>query len=117
MAPFFAIEREHEEWGILNVEELRDGHHILVHNGLTVPVEVEGEQITINVKNTQGDLRKGFIVGMGDDWTFEDRENVRAVILDEISDGKDVLFIHGDEERNIPPLSIERHQSAPERRG
>lgn len=115
MAPFFAVKREPEERTVLKVKELRDGNHVLTHNGFSVPIEVDGDRIVIDVGDAVGNLRKGVITGMGDDWTFEDRGDITSVTLKIIEKEGEILLIHSDPERNIPAFSVEKKPRAPER--
>ena len=100
---------------VLEVIELLDGRHNISHAGLTVPIKISGNGafVTIYLADAEGNLSKGSIGGMGDDWSFADPKCVIEIIL-RTEEGSRPLIIFEDEKRvylelearNNPPVAI-----------
>jgi hypothetical protein len=99
---------EMHEAEIVDVKELKNGRHTLENNGLQVPVSVKGNEVTVHVAEAKGNLRTGYVADMGDDWTFEDKGDLKKIVI-EPAEGESAMAIHGSQS-----LLLERHGKKPE---
>lgn len=108
-----AVNRQPE---VRKADLLSDGAHLMEHNGLRVPVRVEGNDVIIHVNRAKGNLGMGLIGGFSDGVPLDTRSGVadvrvRLSAFESSAEGKTnyALTIWGDSDTNEPDLYIERH--------
>lgn len=98
---------------VLEALKLSNGDHTIVHNGLEVPVTVNGNAVTIHLDKTRGNLAEGTIIGMGEEWTMAQKGKLKRVTV-EPDEGLNNVSLQIF--RNIEGivLLLERHEQQPE---
>ena len=94
----------------IEVRELRDGKHVIFHNGVEIPITITGGFVTIHFAEKKGDLREVRVSGMVDEWELTGKGPMRDVMVMAEKDHSP-LHIYADE--NGVSLLIEKHCSEP----
>lgn len=106
-AQFTIGDKEYDE-AIMDVTKLKDGDHLIQHNGLQVPVTIKRDSVTIHLAKAKGNLVDGDIDGMGDDWSMQEKGDIKDLTISP-SEGGAAMWIYGN-----PRLVLERHSNQPE---
>jgi len=102
----------HNETAVIAVAEMELGKCIIRHSGLSVPITVMAQSITIEIEQARGELSQGRISAYGVDWTLAEAEGICSVTLD-LKKWSVPLLILSNEESNCG-LSLEWLEERPE---
>ena len=94
----------------IEVRELKDGRHLISHNGVEIPITIMGDFVTIHFAEKKGDLSEVRVSGMVDEWKLTGKGPMPDVMVMAEKDHSP-LHIYADE--NGVSLLIEKHGSEP----
>ncbi|MCL4383886.1 hypothetical protein M1116_00355 [Patescibacteria group bacterium] len=116
MSPFYLVERSFDSatgiFTTIKATELPQGRHLIAYQGAKVPIEIDSNRVTVNVKRSSGNLSYVTVGEMDTDNDIRYLKSTRiSLISTDVANNKTALFFSGGEHHS---LFVERRARSPQ---